>query len=281
LSRSPTFAILGAAGFVAPRHIDAIHDVGGRLLAACDPHDSVGVLDKYGEPVQFFPHIEQFDRWLDRQNRTADPVDYVVVCTPNGLHDAHCRLAMRSGSDVICEKPVTLTTRNLDALSEVEAETKRHVSCILQLRHHPQVQMMRSKTSSVARVAVEYHAPRGPWYRYSWKGDPINSGGVVTNIGVHLFDVLMYCFGAAVGGPEHTSHADRSRGDVALERAVARWDLSVTGPARRTFTLDGRTIDLSDGIAKLHTESYRAILSGEGFGLADARPAIELCEGLR
>lgn len=282
MSRSPTFALLGAAGYIAPRHIDAIHAVGGRLLAACDPHDAVGVLDRYGEPVRYFPDVERFDRWLDKQNRTADPVDFVVVATPNYLHDAHCRLALRSGSDVICEKPVTLTTRNLDALREVEAETGKFVRCILQLRHHDAIRDLRAKATGDHDVSVEYHAPRGPWYGYSWKGDAHKSGGLATNIGVHLFDALLWCFGDVIVAPKATGKPDEVRGVLALERAAVLWELSVARPKpRRVFDVDGEQIDLTATIAQLHVASYRAILAGEGWTLEDARPAIELCEAIR
>jgi len=278
----PTFALLGAAGYIAPRHIDAIHKVGGRLLAACDPHDSVGVLDRYGEDVQFFPHVEQFDRWLDKQNRSKEPVDYVVVATPNHLHDSHARLAMRSDSDVILEKPATLTTRNLEALQVVEVDTEQRVHCILQLRHSLAVQKLQAAVSTGHRGTITYHVDRGPWYGYSWKGDIDRSGGIITNIGVHLFDILVWLYGNPIQPPKSFGSAQHKGGTLWLERGTFDWDIAVgTDMPTRHFQVDGTSFDLSDEIGTLHETSYRKILSNEGWSLQDARPGIAVCEALR
>jgi UDP-N-acetyl-2-amino-2-deoxyglucuronate dehydrogenase len=282
-TKRPTFALLGAAGYIAPKHIDAIQSVNGRLLAASDPHDSVGVLDRYGEDVHYFPHIEHFDRWLDKQNRSSDPVDYVVVATPNHLHDAHCRLALRSGSDVILEKPATLCERNLTALQLVEEETGNRVHCILQLRDSPGVQTIRSKaTGNQHRGTITYHVQRGPWYDYSWKGDVSRSGGIITNIGVHLFDILTWIYGNPVQKPKSFG-SDRHKGGVLwLERGTFDWDIAVgTDMPTRHFSIDRHTVEISDQMGDLHQVAYRKILSNEGWGLQDARPGVALCEALR
>ena len=295
----PRFALLGAAGYIAPRHLDAIRHAGGTLVAAHDPHDSVGVLDAYAPGAAFFTEYERFDRHLERLRREGRGIDYLVVCSPNHLHDAHCRLGLRLGADVICEKPVTLHPWNLDGLRELERDTGRRVWCILQSRLHPGYARLRALAGAAsaqapARVTIHYVTPRGPWYRYSWKGDPERSGGVVANIGIHLFDALLACFGEAVAHDTHELGAERAAGTLTLARrggppTEVDWLLSVraadlpdaaSGPHRR-FEVDGEPVDFSSGFEELHRASYERIIAGEGFGLADARPAVALVSELR
>lgn len=280
VARPPTFALLGAAGFVAPRHVDAVHAVGGRLVAACDPHDAVGVLDRYGEQVEF--HLGKLGEF------TFPRTDYVVVATPNDLHVKHACVAMSAGANVICEKPVALDVAGVDHMRTVEERTGRRVWPLLQLRLHPAVLAWRERTRTGFRhrVSVDYITPRGPWYAQSWKGDAARSGGLATNLGVHLFDLLIFLFGDVVSiGPVATEDGLRSRwmsGSLELGQADVEWSLASVGPeARRVLTIDGEQIDLSDGFTGLHTAVYREILAGRWYGLADARPAVALCEFLR
>ena len=290
-------ALLGAAGYIAPRHLAAIRDVGWTLVAAHDPHDSVGVLDAYFPGAAFFTEIERFDRHLDKLRRGGRGVDYLVVCSPNYLHDAHCRLGLRLGADVICEKPVALNTWNLDALQTLEAETGRRVWCILQSRLHPsyaRLQQLASASGEAptpqgSHITINYITPRGPWYRYSWKGDVQRSGGVVTNIGVHLFDAILSAYGAPAGFSVSEMAVERAAGQLSLKHATVDWTLSVRredlpqghGGPLREFIVDGESIDFSSGFEHLHLASYREIAAGRGFGLADARAAIALVSALR
>ncbi len=317
IENSKTVALLGAAGYIAPRHLAAIRELGWRLVAAHDPHDSVGVLDGYFPEAAFFTEIERFDRHLDKLRRDGRGIDYLVVCSPNYLHDAHCRLGLRLGADVICEKPVALNPWNLDALQALEAETGHRIWCILQSRLHPSYQRLqvlaeaaavqhgpqsttaqlrqgippqgRDDGSAAARITINYITPRGPWYRYSWKGDVERSGGVVTNIGIHLFDAVLSTYGTPTGFSVSEMAIDRAVGRLTLANATVDWTLSVrrsdlpaghTGPLRQ-FTVDGEDIDFSSGFETLHTESYRAIARGEGYGLGDARASVELVSKLR
>jgi UDP-N-acetyl-2-amino-2-deoxyglucuronate dehydrogenase len=298
------FALTGAAGFVAPRHMRAIRDTGHRLLAAVDPKDSVGVLDQFSFDVRFFTEIERFDRYLEKLRRGPEEsrIDYLSVCSPNYLHDAHCRLGLRLNADVICEKPVVINPWNLDALEELEAETHRRIWTVLHLRTHPKLLELRAKiaaeTSRVPHdVVLTYVAPRGLWYDVSWKGQPEKSGGIATNIGVHLFDVLLWLFGGVTGACArvHLNEPRRIAGFLELERARVRWFLSVDAadlPQRvevapesrssfRSITVDGTEIEFSDGFTDLHTRVYERTLAGKGFGIRDARPSIELAHRLR
>ena len=295
-SPTPRFALLGAAGYIAPRHLDAIRHVGGELVAAHDPHDSVGVLDRYAPEAAFFTEYERFDRHLDKLRRAGRGVDYLAVCSPNHLHDAHCRLGLRLGASVVCEKPATLNPWNLDALAELEVESPGRVWCVLQSRLHPSFARLRELGADgrAHRVRIAYVTPRGPWYRYSWKGDPERSGGVVANIGIHLFDALLTCFGRVVECATRELGVERAAGTLTLARpggppTEVEWLLSVRaadlpdaadGPHRR-FEVDGEPIDFSSGFEELHRASYERILAGEGFGLADARPAVALVSELR
>jgi UDP-N-acetyl-2-amino-2-deoxyglucuronate dehydrogenase len=301
----PNFALTGVGGYVAPRHLKAIRDTGNCLVAAIDPHDSVGILDSYFPDAAFFTEFERFDRHLEklRRENAGERVRWVSVCSPNHLHDAHVRLALRIGADAICEKPLVLNPWNVDALEELEAETGHHVYTILQLRVHPALialkQALDAETNGRRRaVQLTYVTSRGPWYRYSWKGDHNKSGGVAVNIGIHFFDLLMWLFGGVEAQEVHLAEPERMAGEIVLERADVTWFLSVdrrdlpssphTSPLTpnnqttyRSITVDGEEIEFTKGFTDLHTEVYRQTLSGKGFGLADARPSIELVHRIR
>jgi UDP-N-acetyl-2-amino-2-deoxyglucuronate dehydrogenase len=291
------FALIGAAGYVAPRHMRAIRDTSHDLVAALDPHDSVGVLDSYFPEADFFSEFERFDRHIDKLRRQGNKVEYVSICSPNYLHDAHIRFSLRSGAHAICEKPTVLNPWNLDALQEIEQETGCRVFTILQLRLHPAVialrERMQRQPDSVHDVEMTYITPRGHWYHNSWKGDPAKSGGIATNIGLHLFDMLLWIFGPLEGSTLHVHRADCAAGILSLRGARVRWWLSINPdhlpkaqrlsgkPAYRSMTVDGEAVDFSDGFADLHTESYRQILTDHGFGLETARPAVDVVSAIR
>ncbi len=295
---SKNFAVIGVGGYIAPRHLRAIRDTNNRLVAAVDPKDSVGLLDQYGFNVQFFTEIERFDRHLEKLRRGPEQnrVHYVSVCSPNYLHDAHCRLALRVGADAICEKPLVINPWNLDALQELEAETNHHIHTILQLRVHPALLKLKQSLQDEAGqhdVVMTYITSRGPWYHVSWKGQQDKSGGVATNIGVHFFDLLMWLFGPLQSLKVYHSDAQRMSGFVELERARVRWFLSVDcqdlplaaqAAGKTTFrsiTVDGKEIEFSEGFTDLHTRVYEETLAGRGFGIAEARPSIELTYAIR
>lgn len=295
---SKNFAVIGVGGYIAPRHLRAIRDTGNSLAAAVDPKDSVGVLDQYSFDVKFFTEIERFDRHLEKLRRgpEASRVHYVTVCSPNYLHDAHCRLALRVGADVICEKPLVINPWNFDALEELEAETKRRIHTVLQLRAHPDlIKLKQSLQAQGGRHEVEltYITSRGPWYHVSWKGQQDKSGGVATNIGVHFFDLLLWLFGSVNGIKVYYSDDSRMSGFIELEHARVRWFLSVDSsdlpfPVKaggkatyRSITVDGREIEFSEGFTDLHTRVYEETLAGRGFGIKDARPSIELTYAIR
>ena len=294
------FALIGAAGYIAPRHLQAIHATGHRLVAAVDPHDSVGILDRYFPDARFFTEIERFDRHLERLRREKrdERVDYVTVCSPNYLHDAHCRLGLRIRADVICEKPLTINPWNLDALCELEQEFGKRVYTILQLRLLPVLQKLKADLSSArprerAQLCLSYVTRRGPWYQTSWKGDVSKSGGVAMNIGVHFFDLLVWLFGACIRSEVHYAAPEKMAGFLELEWADVTWFLSLDRedlpagyaesgkPAYRSLTMNGREIEFSEGFTELHTTAYKEILAGRGFGLADAKPSVELVYALR
>jgi UDP-N-acetyl-2-amino-2-deoxyglucuronate dehydrogenase len=293
------FAITGVAGFVAPRHLKAIHTLGHRLVAAIDPHDAVGVLDGYSFDVRFFTEIERFDRHLEKLRRGPedDRVNYLSICSPNYLHDAHIRLALRVGADAICEKPVVINPWNLDALEELEAETGRRVYTVLQLRLHPHLIALKAfvdaQPGTVHDVRLTYITGRGRWYGVSWKGSEERSGGVVMNIGIHFFDLLLWLFGPVQHASVTLREPARTSGTLTLERARVQWFLSTdirdlpfepTPGTRTTFRrilVDGAEVEFSDGFGELHTDVYREILAGRGFRIADARPAIELAHTIR
>jgi UDP-N-acetyl-2-amino-2-deoxyglucuronate dehydrogenase len=292
------FAVIGAGGYIAPRHLRAIRDTGNRLIAAVDPKDSVGILDQYSFDVKFFTEIERFDRHLEKLRRGSEEgrVHYVSICSPNYLHDAHIRLALRAGADAVCEKPLVINPWNFDALEELEAETHHRVNTILQLRVHPALIALREelqKSSAKHEVELTYITSRGPWYQVSWKGHEDKSGGVATNIGVHFFDLLLWLFGSVNGVRVYHSDEKRMSGFIELERARVRWFLSVEKddlPAAaksggkttfRSITVDGKEIEFSEGFTDLHTKVYQETLAGHGFGIKDARPSIELTYAIR
>ena len=293
------FAMIGVAGYVAPRHLKAITDTGNRRVAATDPHDAVGVLDRFGFDVRFFTEIERFDRHLEKLRRgpDADRVHCVSICSPNYLHDAHIRLALRAGCDVICEKPIVVNPWNLDALKTIEAETGRRVFTVLQLRYHPAIVALRERVLAAGtkehEVDLRYVTRRGPWYFVSWKGDEAKSGGLAMNIGVHFFDLLLWIFGKETSLTVTRRDPAHLEGTMTLERARVRWLLSVdpahlpAGPdgkrrnVYRAFTVDGTEIEFSEGFEDLHTTVYREVLAGRGFGIDDAHPSIDLVHRVR
>ena len=292
------FAIIGVGGYIAPRHLRAIKDTGNRLVAAVDPKDSVGILDQYSYDVKFFTEIERFDRHLEKLRRGAEAerVHFVTVCSPNYLHDAHCRLALRIGADAICEKPLVINPWNLDALEELEAETKQRVLTILQLRVHPSLVQLRESlldSKAIHDVELSYITSRGPWYQVSWKGDHDKSGGVATNIGIHFFDLLMWLFGPVNGIKVYHKDSERMSGFIELERARVRWFLSVdkndlpeqakanNKTTYRSITVDGKEIEFSEGFTDLHTKVYEETLAGRGFGIKEARPSVQLTHDIR
>ncbi len=297
---SKNFALVGAAGFIAPRHFKAIKETGNKLIAACDPHDSVGVIDSYFPEAAFFTEIERFDRHLEKLRRgpVEDRPHYLSVCSPNYLHDAHVRLALRAGADAICEKPLIITPRNLESLVQLEEETGQRIYNVLQLRLHPGVAALKQKLEAEplrnkAEVVLSYVTRRGAWYKYSWKGSMEKSGGVAMNIGIHFFDMLIWLFGGVEGAILHLSDPRRIAGCIDLERARVRWFLSVEEDdlpagladkdqfAYRSLKIDGEEFDFSGGFTDLHTMVYQDILAGRGYGVDDARPALELVHSLR
>lgn len=288
--------MIGVGGYIAPRHLGAIRHIGGDLVAAVDPKDSVGIIDSYFPHAAFFTEFERFDRHVDQLRRSGSEIDYVSICSPNYLHDAHSRFALRSGSDAICEKPITLTPDSLDGLVELERQTGRRVLTILQLRLHDAILALRDRVAAHPgkrfSVDLTYITSRGRWYYESWKGDEHKSGGVATNIGVHFFDMLTFVFGKARLNEAHLRGPARAAGYLECERADVRWFLSIDAadlpkgldPAKRTFrsiTMDGAEIEFSEGFTELHNRSYEEIVSGRGFSLSDVRPSIEIVSELR
>jgi UDP-N-acetyl-2-amino-2-deoxyglucuronate dehydrogenase len=291
-----SFALIGAAGYIAPRHMKSIKAVGGDLKVAFDPNDSVGVLDSHFPEASFFVEFERFDRHIDKLRRRGEKIDYVSICSPNYMHDAHCRFALRSQADAICEKPLVLNPWNIDGLAEIEHETGRRISTILQLRLHPAIRELRERVAANPRndVALDlsYITSRGRWYHTSWKGDDPKSGGIATNIGVHFFDMLTFVFGPARRNIVHLRDRERAAGYLECGRARIRWFLSVDRKdlpeevakqktTYRSITLDGEEIEFSDGFTDLHTRSYEEILAGQGFGLDEVRSSVEIVSQLR
>ena len=272
-----TYALIGAAGFVAPRHMRAIADTGGRLIGALDPHDSVGVLDQYQRDVEFFTESAAFDRWL----RKARP-DWLVVCSPNYLHAAHVRQGMLAGCNVLCEKPFAINPENLDELQALQEETAVRVVSVLQLRYLFTEELKKYCRQGHHAVQVHYTTPRGPWYHQSWKSQEDKSGGIVTNIGIHLFDALIYLFGRVLNFGSTEIQRDQAHGKLQLERAEVYWKLSIKPdePASRRFVVDGNDCTVR-GFEGAHLKVYTEMLAGRGFGIEHARPAVELCWKLR
>lgn len=295
-----SFAIIGAAGYIAPRHMQAIKVTGNELVAAYDPNDSVGIIDSYFPEAHFFTEFERFDRHLDKLRRSnhSNRVDYVSICSPNYLHDSHMRFALRSEADAICEKPLVLNAWNIDGLQEIERDTGRKVNTILQLRLHPTIIALREKVKNGAKdkkheVDLTYITSRGRWYLQSWKGDAKKSGGIATNIGVHFFDMLHYMFGNLQQNVVHLNGDTKAAGYLEYEHARVRWFLSVdfedvpqavrvTGQRTyRSITLDGEEIEFSGGFTDLHNRSYEEILEGRGFGLEENRATITTVAAIR
>jgi UDP-N-acetyl-2-amino-2-deoxyglucuronate dehydrogenase len=292
------FALIGAGGYIAPRHMKAIKDTGNTLLAALDKHDSVGILDSYFPDSHFFIEFERFDRHLEKLKRQKIYTDYVSVCSPNYLHDAHIRFGMRIGADVICEKPLTLNPWNVDALMEIEKETGKNVYTILQLRLHPAIIALREKIKNGPakkkyKINLNYITSRGNWYHTSWKGDIQKSGGIATNIGVHFFDMLMWIFGDVKESIVLQHSNDTAAGLLMLEKADIEWFLSINEETlpedmkengKRTYRslmIDGEEFEFSEGFTELHTKSYQEILAGNGFPLSETRRPIELVHHIR
>lgn len=292
------FALIGAAGYIAPRHMQAIKETGHNLIAAVDVSDSVGILDRYFPEVAFFIEFERFDRHLEKLKRQGQKMDYIVVCSPNYLHDAHIRFGLRYGAHVICEKPIVLNPWNLDLLAEIEKESGYQILNILQLRLHPSIIALRericsAKVNKIYTVDLTYITTRGQWYFTSWKGNEHKSGGIATNIGVHFFDVLQWIFGPVIENIVHINTHDRAAGALYLEKATVRWFLSInkkTLPTHiqqknattfRSLSLDGEEIEFSEGFGELHTQSYKAIIEGSGFRLNDVKPSIDIVHAIR
>lgn len=294
------FALIGAAGFVAPRHMKAIKDTGNKLVAALDPNDSVGILDSFFPDADFFTEFERFDRHIDKQRRRGrgKEINYVSICSPNYLHDSHMRFALRSGADAVCEKPLVLNPRNIDGLKEIENDAGCKVNTILQLRVHPSIIALRDKVAAGPKdrkfdVDLTYITSRGHWYLQSWKGNVEKSGGIATNIGVHFYDMLHFLFGDVQENHVHLSQPTKAAGYLEYEHARVRWYLSLdvgdvpreqrdTGQRTyRSITVDGEEIEFSGGFADLHTRSYEEILAGRGFGLEENRVAIQTVADIR
>lgn len=276
---SKNFVLIGAAGYVAPRHMKAIKEVGGNLIAAYDPHDSVGILDSYFPECRFFTEFERLDRFCYGRN-----IDYVSICSPNYLHDSQSRWALRLGADAICEKPLCTHAHNIGPLLDLEAKTGKRVWCILQARLHPAAIEAKEKYGDCeVEIDVDYIAPRGSWYLYSWKGDVSKSGGLATNIGVHLFDLVTWISGKHKKVMLMHSREDEAYGYIKTERGRCSWMLSVdmNKKQQRVFTINGESIDITSGFADLHNESYRKIMAGNGFGILDAQEAIHITEEIR
>lgn len=290
-----SYALIGAAGYIAPRHMRAIAETGGNLLVAYDPNDSVGIIDSHFPDAHFFTEFEQFDRYIDEARRSGQGVDFVAICSPNYLHDAHCRFAMRGGADAICEKPLVLDPSDIDGLARIEHDTGRRISTILQLRLHPAIVALRERyanSNKRHKVELTYIASRGRWYHASWKGEDGKSGGVATNIGVHFFDMLGFVFGAVSRNEAHLREPERAAGSLECERADVSWFLSIDRgdlpenvrgkkTTFRSIKVDGEEIEFSEGFTDLHTRSYEEILAGRGFGLDNVRTSIDIVSTFR
>lgn len=292
------FALIGAAGYIAPRHMKAIADTNNQLIAALDPYDGVGIMDSYFPKADFFTEFERFDRHIDKLRRTGTKLDYVSICSPNFLHDSHIRFGLRNNADVICEKPIVLNPWNVEALKEIENETGKNIYNILQLRLHPSVIELKNKIengdpSKIYDVDLSYITSRGHWYYTSWKGDVAKSGGVATNIGVHFFDMLTWIFGDVEKNIVHLHTHDRAAGFLQLKKARVRWFLSInyeTIPQEikekgmrtfRSINIEDESFEFSGGFTELHTRSYENIIAGKGFRIRETRKAIETVFDIR
>jgi UDP-N-acetyl-2-amino-2-deoxyglucuronate dehydrogenase len=293
------FAMIGLAGYIAPRHLKAIKETNNNLVAALDKFDSVGIIDSYFPNADFFTEFERFDRHIEKLKRNEGlNIDYMSICTPNYLHDAHIRFALRSGAHAICEKPLVLNPWNLDTLEAIETETQKKVNTILQLRLHESIialkqQIENGPKDKIYDVDLTYLTSRGHWYYTSWKGDDSKSGGIATNIGVHFYDMLAWVFGPLQNSLVHLHSHDRAAGYLEFKQARVRWFLSINEEllpveakekgqrTYRSITVDGKEIEFSDGFFDLHTKSYKNIIAGKGFGLADAKPSVQLVHDIR
>jgi len=292
------FALVGVGGYIAIRHVKAIKETGNELVACLDPFDSVGFLDAHFPNADFFHEFERFDRHVYKLSRTDKKIDYVSICSPNYLHDSHIRFALRNQAHAICEKPLVLNPWNIDAFAEIEKESGKKIYNILQLRLHQSIKNLKEKIENgpkdkIYDIDLAYITSRGKWYHYSWKGDIQKSGGIATNIGIHFFDMLSWIFGEVKSSVVHVSEKDKAAGYLELERARVRWVLSIDenmlpdeikSKGQRTYRsikMENEEIEFSDGFTDLHTESYRHILSGKGFGLKEAKPSIQTVFNIR
>jgi UDP-N-acetyl-2-amino-2-deoxyglucuronate dehydrogenase len=294
------FALIGAAGYIAPRHMKAIKDTGNKLVAAVDPFDSVGILDSFFYDVAYFKEFERFDRHIEKLRRIdkGKQVDYVSICSPNYLHDAHIRFALRVGATPLCEKPLVLNPWNLDALQELEQEYDNKIQTILQVRCHPSILELKKKidnaeSDKIYDIDLTYITSRGKWYDYSWKGDNAKSGGVAINIGIHFFDMLMWIFGDVKHQEVHIAEKRKTGGYIELENARVRWFLSLDRndlpkqavkedkPTYRSIQIEGEEVEFSGGFTDLHTVVYEKTLEGKGYGIEDVRPVINLLYDIR
>lgn len=299
MNKPAQFGLIGAAGYIAPRHMKAIKDTGNNLMAALDPFDSVGVIDSYFPRADFFTEPERFDRHMDKVRKKGEQaMDYVSICSPNYLHDSHIRMCLRNQAHAICEKPLVLNPWNVDALAEIEKETGKRIFNILQLRHHPSVMALKEKIDAspadkIYNIDLTYITSRGSWYFYSWKGNTEKSGGIGTNIGIHFFDMLSWIFGSVKENIVHVSRRDKAAGFLHLQKARVRWFLSVNHEdlpreikekgqtTCRSLLLDGEEFEFSGGFTDLHTITYEYILKGDGFGLDTVRPSISIAYEIR
>lgn len=292
------FVLIGAAGYIAPRHMMAIKETGNNLIAAYDPYDGVGIIDSYFPKAHFFTEFERFDRHIEKLKREGTTIDYVSICSPNYLHDSHIRYGLRIGADVICEKPLVLNPWNVDALIDLEKDYDNKVNTVLQLRHHNAILDLKSKIDNGSKdkvyvIDLTYITSRGNWYYTSWKGDESKSGGIASNIGVHFFDMLQWIFGPMQDFTVNEKSHDTNAGTLVLEHAKVNWYLSINAEnlpesvkskgiaTYRTLSIEGEEIEFSKGFTDLHTVSYREILEGKGYGLADAKNAIEIVSQIR
>ncbi|ANV97507.1 oxidoreductase [Helicobacter enhydrae] len=295
------FGITGVGGFVAPRHLRAIKECGGEVVCALDIHDSVGIIDSYFPQTHFFTEFERFDRHIEKLKREKEGIDYLSICSPNYLHDAHIRLALRNGADAICEKPLVLNPWNLDALLELEEEYQQRIYTILQLRHHPKIIELKKRVqeelsdnpSKIYEIDLTYITSRGNWYFTSWKGDESKSGGIASNIGIHFFDMLIWIFGTYSDVALHYSTPKTKAGFLRLKHAEVKWFLSVDSqtlpkhiqekgiPTFRTLKINNEELEFSEGFTDLHTQSYAKILGREGFRAFEAKPSIDLTYKIR
>ena len=298
-AKPKNFALIGASGYIAPKHMRAIKESGNELVATLDPFDSVGIIDSYFPRAKFFTEPERFDRYLDKKRNTElEKIDYVSICSPNFLHDAHIRLALRNNANAICEKPMVLNPWNIDALKQIEKESGKRIFNILQLRNHRSILNLKKNIDEAPKdkiydIDLTYITARGSWYFISWKGNPEKSGGIATNIGIHFFDMLTYLFGKRKSSKVHLNSPQTNAGYLELEKANVRWFLSVDDQylpkatieknqrTYRSMIVDKKEIDFSSGFADLHTLVYRDILHGLGFSLEDARPSIEMVHEIR